>query len=244
VVARITQCGVGAVGQRLAASVTQLLRLQIGKAAGAQGESAADEIQEGLPTVVSADLQRVQRPCESTVVHLEGGRSLGTLVTRSTERAVERDDHPRTRNTLAASCASLCGSLPKRPTATGTQSMRCRGGRRQARLARRAGIASTNSACQSASGRARIAAWSTTATTMPLRAFSPPGGRSLNASHVSGHDRESGRGGAPVRPPITREARGHEAGSIPTAASPHRNPRGLHTGVHVKRASPYASISM
>jgi putative transposase len=47
----------------------------------------------------------------------------------------------------------------------------------------------------------------------------------LNASHVSGRDHEIGFGGAPGNPPITQEARGHEAGSIPTAASPHRNPR-------------------
>jgi putative transposase len=52
----------------------------------------------------------------------------------------------------------------------------------------------------------------------------------LNASHVSGHGRESGRGGAPVRPPIAREARGYEAGSIPTAASPHRKPRAFIPG--------------
>jgi putative transposase len=52
----------------------------------------------------------------------------------------------------------------------------------------------------------------------------------LNASHVSGRDRENGFGGAPGSPPITREARGHEAGSIPTAASPHRKSRPLIPG--------------
>jgi len=40
----------------------------------------------------------------------------------------------------------------------------------------------------------------------------------INASHESGRDRQSGPGGAPVRPPITREAQGDEAGSAPTAA--------------------------
>jgi putative transposase len=40
----------------------------------------------------------------------------------------------------------------------------------------------------------------------------------LNASHSSGRDRASGSGGAPVRPPSSREAQGDEAGSTPTAA--------------------------
>ncbi len=40
----------------------------------------------------------------------------------------------------------------------------------------------------------------------------------LNASHNNGRDRASGSGGAPVSPPTTREARGDEAGSNPTAA--------------------------
>ena len=40
----------------------------------------------------------------------------------------------------------------------------------------------------------------------------------LNASHERGRDRASGPGGAPVSPPIIREARGDEAGSSPTAA--------------------------
>ena len=40
----------------------------------------------------------------------------------------------------------------------------------------------------------------------------------LHASHESGRDRASDSGGAPIRPPITREAQGDEAGSNPTAA--------------------------
>jgi putative transposase len=40
----------------------------------------------------------------------------------------------------------------------------------------------------------------------------------LNASHESGRDRASGFGGAPVSPPTTREARGDESGSTPSAA--------------------------
>jgi putative transposase len=40
----------------------------------------------------------------------------------------------------------------------------------------------------------------------------------LNASHQGGRDRASGPGGAPVGPPVTREAQGDEAGSTPTAA--------------------------
>jgi putative transposase len=39
-----------------------------------------------------------------------------------------------------------------------------------------------------------------------------------NASHTSGRDRASDPGGAPVRPPSSREAQGDEAGSAPTAA--------------------------
>jgi putative transposase len=40
----------------------------------------------------------------------------------------------------------------------------------------------------------------------------------LNVCHESGRDRVSGAGGALVSPPTTREARGDEAGSTPTAA--------------------------
>jgi len=40
----------------------------------------------------------------------------------------------------------------------------------------------------------------------------------LNASHEGGRDRASGPGGAPVSPPVTRQAQGDEAGSTPTAA--------------------------
>jgi putative transposase len=40
----------------------------------------------------------------------------------------------------------------------------------------------------------------------------------LNASHESGRDRQSGPGGAPVSPPVTRQAQGDEAGCTPTAA--------------------------
>jgi putative transposase len=40
----------------------------------------------------------------------------------------------------------------------------------------------------------------------------------LNAFHDSGRDRANGSGGAHVSPPTTREAKGDEAGSTPTAA--------------------------
>ncbi|WP_235215792.1 RNA-guided endonuclease InsQ/TnpB family protein [Mycobacterium kyorinense] len=40
----------------------------------------------------------------------------------------------------------------------------------------------------------------------------------LNATHQRGRERASGPGGAPVSPPIIREARGDEAGSTPSAA--------------------------
>src|SRR4029453_8692504 len=51
-----------------------------------------------------------------------------------------------------------------------------------------------------------------------------------NASHVGGRDRENGVGRAPGSPPIPREPQGHEAGRIPTAASPHRKSRPLIPG--------------
>ena len=73
--------------------------------------------------------------------------------------------------------ASSSGSSARKPTATVAPFIRCRGGWRRARRARRAGTGSTNSRYRYGGGRARRAGWSTIATTTPPRSFSPPGGR-------------------------------------------------------------------
>ena len=51
---RGSECGVGAVGQRLPSCVAELLRLMLRQAAGSAAGSAAHDIQEGSPAVVSA----------------------------------------------------------------------------------------------------------------------------------------------------------------------------------------------
>ncbi len=82
--------------------------------------------------------------------------------------------HKRSRMQVGA---SSCGSLSRKPTATGALFIGCRVGWRRARPVRRVGIASANCLYQSVPGPARLAGRCTIATTMPPRSFSPPGGR-------------------------------------------------------------------
>ena len=93
---RASQCGVGAVGQRLPSCVAQLLRLMLRQAGRRYGWSATHEIQEGSSAVVSAHAQRIQRPAEWAVVCGEGGRGAGALVARPARQTVECHDHPGT----------------------------------------------------------------------------------------------------------------------------------------------------
>ena len=64
---------------------------------GSQGGSATDEVEKGLPAVVSAYPQRVQRAAEWTVVCGEGGRDAGALVARTSRGAILSHGNPRTR---------------------------------------------------------------------------------------------------------------------------------------------------
>ena len=105
---RASQCGVGAVGQRLPSCVAQLLRLMLRQAGRRYGWSATHEIQEGSSAVVSAHAQRIQRPAEWAVVCGEGGRGAGALVARPARqnRRVSRSSGNRTATTTPVSSST------------------------------------------------------------------------------------------------------------------------------------------
>ena len=103
---------------------------------------------------------------ENQVIHVEDLNVVDMVKNRRLARAISD-----------AGGASSCASSARKPTATGAPCIRCRDGWRRARRARSAGIGSTISRYRCGSGPARLAGWSTIATTTPPKSFSPPGGR-------------------------------------------------------------------
>ena len=86
---------------------------------------------------------------------------------------------------------SSCGSLARRPTATGAPCMRSRGGWRRARPARRAGTESTNCPCISGSGRARLAGHSRSRPQRRQGHSRRRAGGETKRLHTSGRSREA-----------------------------------------------------
>ncbi len=108
VVGRGPQRGVGAVSERLAGAAAQLFRLSIGQATRSQVGPSAHEIAKGPSTVISADSQRIQSPCQRTLVCGENWRHSSALVSRAAERTVECHDHPRTGRPLLREFCRRC----------------------------------------------------------------------------------------------------------------------------------------
>ena len=108
VVGRGTQRGIGAVGQRLTAGISELSRFVQREAQGAKGRPAKIQVEEESPAVVSADPQRVPNPTQWTVVCCKARRAAGALVSRAAKPAVECHDHSRAERALLRQLRRQC----------------------------------------------------------------------------------------------------------------------------------------
>lgn len=141
VAGRGTECGIGAIGQRRASGMAQLLRLKGRTTEGPEGWPAANEVKKGSPAVVSAHTQRLFLAPKWAAICSESGRAASALVSGTSEPPVVGHDHSRTGRALlrelcrrravhaapGASARSWCRSRHQsvgndccyRPTATG-----------------------------------------------------------------------------------------------------------------------------